>query len=171
MPGFLSISFTQIKSYQNKSAKQLNLLAEEEILVNESNGELIDWKFIQNLHKLQEFEGLRAANKLRKAHIAFHKQKMKVKLAVQVFSASVANSLLFAQHQEITGFHNCDGTINFILMIDQMFDYLNTRNLEGLILSMTNILEIGKELLIGENPKMKFFLTNFLQNNRHKPLY
>ncbi|CAK9292788.1 unnamed protein product [Gordionus sp. m RMFG-2023] len=52
---------------------------------------------------------------------------MKVKLAVQVFRASVANSLLFAQ-QEIPGFENCDGTINFILMIDQMFDYLNTRN-------------------------------------------
>ncbi|CAK9300584.1 unnamed protein product [Gordionus sp. m RMFG-2023] len=82
MPGFLSISFTQIKSYQKKSEKQ-NLLAEEEILINESNGELIDWKHIQNLHKLQECEGLRAANKLRKAHIAFHKQKMKVKLAVQ----------------------------------------------------------------------------------------
>ncbi|CAK9292752.1 unnamed protein product [Gordionus sp. m RMFG-2023] len=127
MPGFLSISFTQIKSYQKKSEKQ-NLLAEEEILINESNGELIDWKHIQNLHKLQECEGLRAANKLRKAHIAFQKQKMKVKLAVQVFSASVANSLLFAQHQEIPGFENCDGTINFILMIDQMFDYLNTRN-------------------------------------------
>ncbi|CAK9292524.1 unnamed protein product [Gordionus sp. m RMFG-2023] len=44
-------------------------------------------------------------------------------------------------------------------MIDQMFDYLNTRNCLGLILSMTSILEMGKELLIGETPKMKFFLT------------
>ncbi|CAK9293028.1 unnamed protein product [Gordionus sp. m RMFG-2023] len=41
---------------------------------------------------------------------------------------------------------------------------------KGLILSMTSILK--KELLIGENPKMKFFLTiNFFQNNRHKSLY
>ncbi|CAK9300406.1 unnamed protein product [Gordionus sp. m RMFG-2023] len=96
---------------------------------------------------------------------------MKVKLAVQVFSASVANSLLFAQHQEIPGFENCDGTINFILMIDQMFDYLNTRNcLEGLILSMKSILEMGKELLTGETPKMKFFLT-YKTSQDHLELY
>ncbi|XP_065324781.1 uncharacterized protein LOC135931529 [Gordionus sp. m RMFG-2023] len=143
---------------------------------------------------------------------------MKVKLAVQVFSASVSNSLLFAQHQEIPGFENCDGTINFILMIDQMFDYLNTRNclgkgykaplynntiaeyenhfdeciktlkslkltngiyvyksnkktcVEGLILSMKSILEMGKELLTGETPKMKFFLT-YKTSQDHLELY
>jgi hypothetical protein len=41
------------------------------------------WDFIEKLHEVQEQAGLRAGNKLRKAHIEFRKMKMKVSLAAQ----------------------------------------------------------------------------------------
>ncbi len=52
-------------------------------VMKDSNGNTIDWKFIEELHKLQETEGLRLANKLRSAHIDWKSQKMKVNLAAQ----------------------------------------------------------------------------------------
>ena len=43
----------------------------------------ISWHFIENLHKIQEKEGLRLANKLKTGHIEWRKQKMKVHLAAK----------------------------------------------------------------------------------------
>ncbi|CAK9292493.1 unnamed protein product [Gordionus sp. m RMFG-2023] len=79
---------------------------------------------------------------------------MKVKLAVQVFSSSVAKAILLAQELKIDGFENCESTVDFIQMIDQMFDFLNTRNILA-----KGILGIGKELLLGPNSKLKYLLT------------
>jgi len=41
-------------------------------------GKNICWKYITALHDQQTKEGLRAGNKLKTAHVNFHKQKMKV---------------------------------------------------------------------------------------------
>ena len=41
-------------------------------------GEMINWKYIEQLHEVQKKEGLRAANKLSDRHINWQKQKMKV---------------------------------------------------------------------------------------------
>ncbi|CAK9291933.1 unnamed protein product [Gordionus sp. m RMFG-2023] len=94
-----------------------NLLADAKLLIND--GSIINWDYITKLYNLQENEGLRAGNKLNLSHIQFYKQKMKVKLAVQVFSASVGKVLAFAKNLNIFGFDNCDGTIEFILLIDK----------------------------------------------------
>ncbi|XP_014675323.1 PREDICTED: uncharacterized protein LOC106815382 isoform X2 [Priapulus caudatus] len=51
--------------------------------------------------------GLRFANKLSKTHLNFHQQKMKVSLAVQTFSSSVAKALEIGR---ILGFPQCDGS-------------------------------------------------------------
>ena len=56
-------------------------------------GEMIKWQYLIDLVELQEKEGLRLGNKLKRAHINFHRQKMKVQLATQLFSASVAEAL------------------------------------------------------------------------------
>ena len=53
----------------------------------------IYWKYIVELQKLQEKEGLHLGNKLKAAHIQWRQQKMKVNLAAQVFSASVADAI------------------------------------------------------------------------------
>ena len=61
--------------------------------MKDRDGNTNDWKFIEELHKLQETEGLRLANKLRSAHIDWKPQKMKVNLAAQTLSSSVADAL------------------------------------------------------------------------------
>lgn len=69
-----------------------NLFTELKILMDD-NGNIIRWDYLSMLNNLQVKEGLHLGNKLRTPHIEYYKQKMKVKLAVQVFSASVADVL------------------------------------------------------------------------------
>ena len=58
------------------------------ILVDK-DGNKIYWRYIVQLQKLQDEEGLRLGNKLKLAHIQWEQQKMKVNLAAQVFSFKV----------------------------------------------------------------------------------
>lgn len=90
---------------------------------------VIDWQYVTSLHKLQEEEGLRAANKLRNAHIQWHQQKMKVNLAAQTLSSSVANALEFCNKDlKLKDFQKCEKTVYFIRVVDRLFDILNSRN-------------------------------------------
>lgn len=165
------------------------------------------WRDIENLERLQSSEGLRAANKLTKNHIRFSKQKMNVKLAAQTLSASVGTGLEFAQLRGCEGFEDCDGTISFVKMVDQLFDIFNSRttrcrgfkgpltakgfhkveefllkvrnillNLKdnlgrlvcrgnrrmcilGFVISIDSLLLLGRDLLLGSNPPLKYLLT------------
>lgn len=67
-----------------------NVLGSVQELCDDANN-VIKWKHIENLHKLQEAEGLHLANKLTSKHV--HNNKMKVKLAMQLLSCSVANAM------------------------------------------------------------------------------
>lgn len=92
--------------------------------------EIIDFKYVESLNMLQENEGLHLANKLRGEHIRFFKQKMKVKLASQLLSRSVAEALLFCKDVlKLKEFEGCEATVRFILIINDAFDILNSRNL------------------------------------------
>lgn len=79
----------------------------------------VEWGFIEKLQDLQEAEGLRAANKLRRAHIEYYRQIMKVRLAAQTFSASVSKSLMFAKELGIEKFNGSGGTAEFIADVDR----------------------------------------------------
>ncbi|KMQ86551.1 thap domain-containing protein 9 [Lasius niger] len=57
------------------------------------NGKLINWNYLILLVNKQEEEGFHLAVKIRRRHIDFKNEKMKVKLAAQIFSSSVANAL------------------------------------------------------------------------------
>lgn len=59
----------------------------------DSLGRKIDYYYLEALYNLQENKGLNLANKIKKPHMFFQKQKMKVKLATQLFSSSVADAL------------------------------------------------------------------------------
>lgn len=52
---------------------------------------------------------------------------MKVKLAVQTLSSSVADSLQFLSKTS-KDFENCNVTIKFIRVVDEILDFLNSRN-------------------------------------------
>lgn len=60
----------------------------------------IHWKFIDNLHKIQENENFRLGNKLSKAHVEWDKKKMKVILAAQTLSESVADAIEFIEFRQ-----------------------------------------------------------------------
>lgn len=93
------------------------------------NGKYINWFYIQNLNSLQNSEGLTLANKLRNKHVEFYQNKMKVSLAVQVFSKSVAEALKFAsQTLKLEQFKNVSATIDFLLIVNDLFDLCNSKN-------------------------------------------
>ena len=67
-------------------------MADGGILIDK-DGDKICWAYLIELQKLQEKEGLRLGNKLKLSHIQWWQQKMKVNLAAQTFSASVADAI------------------------------------------------------------------------------
>ena len=108
-----------------------NVLGDTRKLEN-GNGDWIMWDFFVKLHDLQEYEGMHLSNKLRRAHVYFLKQKMKVRLAAQLFSKSIAHSLRICKDDlKLSSFVNCGATIEFIEIINDLFDILNSRNLKN----------------------------------------
>ena len=93
------------------------------------DGNEVNWKYLIELHKLQDSEGLHLANKLKSAHINWHQQKMKVNLAVQSLSESVADAIDFCDsHLHLPKFSNCNATSKFIRVFNRLFDIFNSRN-------------------------------------------
>jgi hypothetical protein len=66
----------------------------------DGNNNKISWNCIRKLQEQQNEEGVTAATKLRKRHIHFEENRMKVKFAVQTLSESVCNGLKFAKRFE-----------------------------------------------------------------------
>ena len=91
----------------------------------------IDWNYIKMLFDLQEKEGLHLANRISLDHVHWHNHKMKVKLAVQVLSSSVADALQFLQEIEEHNFISCSETVEFIRCLDRLFDTLNSHSQYG----------------------------------------
>lgn len=105
-----------------------NCFADGKVLQTE-DGRLIKWEYIEELNNLQNREGLRLGNKLKNAHIMWRKQKMKVNLAAQVFSSSVADALEYCNKKlKMVQFQGCEATVEFLRYVDSAFDVLNSRN-------------------------------------------
>jgi len=102
-----------------------NTVAEYDLIDNEGN--TIQWSFLEKLVEIQEEHKLHPATKIRQRHINFQKEKMKVKLAAQTFSKSVADALIFMKQKFPQDFANVDATVKFCETINNIFDILNTR--------------------------------------------
>jgi hypothetical protein len=79
---------------------------------------VVIWRLISDLHETQMELGLRFANRLSNNHITFQSQKMKVSLAVQTLSSSVASALLTLKELRVPKFIGCDATVEFIQVIN-----------------------------------------------------
>ncbi|KAM7281981.1 hypothetical protein ISCGN_002139 [Ixodes scapularis] len=89
----------------------------------------VKWSYIEALEALQQKEGLHLGNKLTKVHMEWAKQKMKVRLAVQTLSSSVADALDFCEYKlKLPQFQGAHATAEFIRIFDRLFDILNSRN-------------------------------------------
>ncbi|CAG4923136.1 unnamed protein product [Colias eurytheme] len=103
-----------------------NTFGDKKVLFD-SFGAKIDYNLLVKLVELQESEGLHLATKVTKAHVFFNKQKMKVRLATQLLSESVADALEYCGKElKIAGFEDCDGTIFFVRIMNNLFDVLNS---------------------------------------------
>lgn len=99
----------------------------------DSRGGVIQWQYLVQLHRVQEEEGLHAANKLRASHLSWRRQIMKVRLAAQTLSRSVADALDFMRCVvEDERFRGSHPTSSFLRVMDGLFDRLNASNPLGL---------------------------------------
>jgi hypothetical protein len=84
------------------------------------------------LHALQESEGLRAGNKLRQKHIDWKRNKMKVSIAAQTISESVAIAIDFAREDlGLSQFQGSKETTEFLRAFNNLLDILNSANRLG----------------------------------------
>lgn len=81
----------------------------------------INWNYIVQLVNLQDSGGLHLATKIRRRHVTYYKDKMKVRLAVQTLSASVADALMYCRENNYTDFKNCGPTIDQQNIINYFF--------------------------------------------------
>lgn len=108
-----------------------NTFGDKKKIVN-MNGDVLDWTFLENLNELQLNEGLHLGNKLRSAHLNFKKKIMNVRLAVQLFSQSVAYALkICCDEIQLPQFQQAKATWEFIEMFNNIFDIFNTKNSSG----------------------------------------
>lgn len=106
-----------------------NTLGDYGILVQ--GKQRIEWKYIKLLHEVQNEQALHLGNKLTKDHVQYWRQKMKVKLAAQVFSNSVADSLKYLLKNNVKGFEDCQATIDFLRAFNDLFDVLNSQSIRS----------------------------------------
>lgn len=93
------------------------------------NGNEIKWQYVVDLHNFQETINLKLANKISTKHVLFKNNIMKVRLAAQTLSSSVANALEYLFETGVEEFKDVSETINFIRTVDALFDFLNSRNI------------------------------------------
>lgn len=117
----------------------------------------ISWAYFKELVNLQEKSGLHAGTKIRQRHINYAKEKMRVKLAAETFSASVADAIDFCNKDlNLPGFQNSAATTTFCRHINNIFDVLNTRNFLG-----------KNKYKRPLNKNSANFLNEFVDNNFH----
>ena len=96
-------------------------------VIRSAQGE-ISWSYIKDLYKAQEDIGVRAANRLTSHHIEFKNHKMKVSLAAQTLSRSVAIALNLMHDNGDPRFKGAMPTVEFLLIVDKLFDIMNSRS-------------------------------------------
>lgn len=89
----------------------------------------IKWDYFVKLVNLKDKVGIHAGTKIRNRHINYYKENMKVKLAAQTFSTSVADAFEYCCNSLKTDdFKHVEHTAKFCRHINNIFDVLNTRN-------------------------------------------
>ncbi|XP_076121935.1 THAP domain-containing protein 6-like [Alosa pseudoharengus] len=77
----------------------------------------VRWQHISELNNVQEREGLHAACKVTRKHVNFSSQKMKVSLAAQTLSRSVALALTMLKEAGYQQFEDCSPTVEFVQVL------------------------------------------------------
>lgn len=87
----------------------------------------VEWKYIVRLFNYQNNLKLHLGNKLRNLHVNYKNQIMKVYLATQLFSNSVADAIEACNISfKLPDFHASEATVKFIRMMNDLFDIFNS---------------------------------------------
>lgn len=149
-----------------------NTLAKYDFI--DSDKKTITWRFIVKLVNFQEQEGTHPGTKIRRRHIDFYGEKMKVKLAVQTLSTRVSDALRYLEMKS-PDFSEASATALFCKNFNDAFDILNSRcrfgktelkngisklNLEQLEKHIDYLVDYIKYLKVNENGKIKDVLAS-----------
>ena len=93
--------------------------------------EKISWQQILLLYQTQQKDILHLGNELKSQHVKRLNHKMKVKFATQLFSHSVSTAITFLRNIKLTGFEDSKPTSDFILLMNDVFDALNSKSKFG----------------------------------------
>lgn len=107
-----------------------NSLGDMKLFFTES-GNKICRQFITDLYNVRKSDVLHLANKLTATHIKWDNKKMKVSVAAQTLSSSVAAGIKYLQSLKLKQFENSQDTAKFILTINNLFDVLNSKSKYG----------------------------------------
>lgn len=109
--------------------KLIRNTCEAKRLIIDENGKRIRWQLLTNLVKFQKNVTLNFANKFSPRHIHFRNEIMKVHLGTRSMSRSVANTLKLCNEIVTSSlFIDTEGTINFITILNNLFDILNSKS-------------------------------------------
>lgn len=92
----------------------------------DDENQVISWRFFDTLEKFRVSKNF-VTHKITKKHIMWEKNKMSVPLAAQTLSDSVANAMSYLMNNRIVQFKDAKGTIQFIKIINKLFDILNSK--------------------------------------------
>ena len=98
----------------------------------DGDGGVISWKYIILLYEFQTNYTFHAGNRLRRDHVYFHNQIMKVSFAAQTFSRSVANAIDHCRENlKLPEFKDSAPTSKFLRKFDELFDLCNSSSKFG----------------------------------------
>lgn len=102
------------------------------------NGQLIAWRFFERLVAHKDKNKF-ISHKLTKEHMQWNKNEMRVCLATQTFSRSVAASMNYLRLENNIRFISSKATADFALMMNDIFDLLNSKHPESLTIFRTGL--------------------------------
>ena len=115
-----------------------------------STGERISWEYVLALYHAQQKDILHLGNKLKSKHVKWQNYNMKVSVAAQTFSHSVSAAITFLRNLELKDVKDSKPTSDFILLMNDLFDMLNSKSKFGKNnkkpISLNNILDIEASL-------------------------
>ena len=100
-------------------------------IIKDLHNDTIKWDYIVKLHQVQAKDILHLGNKVKGHHIKWQNHKMRVKVAAQTLSTSVAAATNFLSYIKTPGFENSAATTNCIQKMNDIFDILNSKNKFG----------------------------------------
>lgn len=96
-------------------------------VIYDDNNQKIQWKYFEELERFGREKGYTMTHKLTKKHIQWYRAPMRVHLATETLSNSVADSMEFLMSKGKKEFADCTATVRFIRIFNNLFDVLNSK--------------------------------------------